>query len=730
MKVILHNVNWIKAVFYLGAALLVWVVLWLLSGTLVPLIDVEAVAKYLQDKTPLRFLVPAFQSQVIGLLWQPIAAAITIVTLSKPLGKLYDQIAVILRSPDFLRRVDEKTANQIVERKFPIFGRDHELQILRAFADDKRSFVWCWMIGRGVQGKTRLAVEACLSLTRGDWDRKWRVCDAGFLGAGQDIDQWKAWQPNRPTFIVVDDAASRPSDVEQMLDGLAQRKDNLREPVRVLVVDRQVPAGLANLETNQLLRRSVFQADKRIVVLDFEGHERERFFGEILKSSLDLDAAASAAWIFEMQMHTRGFTAVETMLPFLRSEPIFHPQLAISIAQDRLSRWKNFDIDDRALILVAVATLVNGLDWNDANTIVEDKPSDLVSQIETVTFQRAADRVPPLGSGTIDLGIALLILHERPLPERREIASLAWRVSPIALLNNIQHCEASELPSELFGYFVSPPPDGATQFPEWALLVCLLLQMGTGPGVDWRTLGERLPEAIQQPEKLALAGLLAGGEFLAHYGDGLTRDGVWPYLEGAKKAPSQWPDNKPMQDASAELLKEGIRLLATLGADEQSDEFAERLKVLTEPDLEEAQREIARPDSIKSSSIRRALRANARRCLQLRAESLSSLVGYSAAKAETQPALTYLEELSRIRDILPWSREIAEAHLAALDSICDSPSLVIEEESLSSIKIERSEVSAALSEESKQWETTMGYRRWTAEYLARRWKRHSEQMSG
>ena len=309
MKVILRDVNWIKVAFYLGTALLVWASLWLFD-TLIPLIDPKAVANYLRDETPLQFLVSAFQNRIVGLLWQPIAAVLAIAALSKPLGKVYDHITVSVSPPGFLRRVDEKSANRIVVRRFPLIGRDRELHILRAFAEDKRLFVWCWMTGRGMQGKTRLAVEACLRLTRGDWSRKWRACHAGFLGPSQDANYWKSWQPNRPTFIVVDDAASRPSDVEQLLIGLAQRVHNLRSPVRVLLVDRHASEGLGKLETNQLLRQATFQADGRIEVVDFEGEERKRFFSEVLSRSLrpPLGDAAVTVRFYEEWAHSKAFT--------------------------------------------------------------------------------------------------------------------------------------------------------------------------------------------------------------------------------------------------------------------------------------------------------------------------------------------------------------------------------------------------------------------------------------
>jgi hypothetical protein len=53
---------------------------------------------------------------------------------------------------------------------------------------------------------------------------------------------------------------------------------------------------------------------------------------------------------------------------------------------------------------------------------------------------------------------------------------------------------------------------------------------------------------------------------------------------------------------------------------------------------------------------------------------------HAAKKAGTNAVLTYLGESSTIRNLLPRSREIAEAHLVALDLLCDSPDIAIEHE--------------------------------------------------
>lgn len=698
-----QDVNWAKLVFYVGCVSVVWAGLWMLSGGWTTVIDPKAIVKYLQDKTPISFLVPAFQT----VLWQPLAAIAAVFAVSKPLGKSFDYVVARTKAPEFLNVINRKNADRFVKRKLPLIARDRELQLLREFIDDRRRFAWCWLTGPGMQGKTRIAVETSLKLASGEWGRRWRRSHVGFLGAGQTAEYWKTWQPQRPTVIVIDEAASRPSDAEQLLSGLAQRAHNLKSLVRVVLVERQVPEALVKLGSNQLLQSASY---RKIEMVDFEGDERKRFFGEVLKRSLRVQGAEGATPLFDHRARLRGLTAVESMLPFLSDSIIADDQLTLFIASRRLARWKNAGVDDRALVLAAASTLLNGLDWEYADDLAGEKSSDLVLQLERITYRRASDRIPQLGTGAVDLGLALVILDDRPLPERRNLAALGWRVSPKALLQNIQDCNVFKFKEELYAYFVSPASEGATNAREWVLLISLLIQMQAGPGIDWGALAGPLLEAIERPgpETLTLAGLLAGGEYLALRGSNLSHETVWHYLEAAERAPGKWPDNKTILTASLDLLKEGIRLVAKLGADERSDRIASRVNTLTAVDLQKAQAELAEP--IKYSLLKTKL--------LLRAESLGVLAEYFAAKRDPVNLVACLDELGCLAEMLP-SLPIEHAYLAALTIACDSPA--VDAQQLSALQAKHSELSALLSHPDKKWENTAGFRRLISEELASVW---------
>jgi len=701
------HVNWAKVFFYLDCALLVWAGLWLLSGNWLSVIDPKAIVKFLQGKTPFSFLAPAFQTR----LWQPVAAIMAVSALAKPLGKLFDCLTAGIKPPEFLNAICEENADRFIKRKITLVGRDRELQLLREFVGDRRTFAWCWLTGRGIQGKTRIAVEACLHLARGDWGRQWRRSHVGILGAGQSAEFWKTWQPERRTLIVVDDAASRTSDAELLLTSLAQRPHNLRAPVRVVLVDRQVPESLDKLAANQLLRNAAYP---KIEVAEFEEGERQRFFCEVLKRSGIPSGVERITWVFEHRMRTRGLTAVEAMLPFLLESLMSDDGLALFVASRRFAQWKNGGVDGRALVLAAASTLLKGLPWEFADSLVGEKSSELVPQLERLTSQRAADHIPPLGTGAVDLGLALVILDDRPLPERRKLAALGWRVAPNALLENLRDCQVYKFGEEHYAFFISPPPEGATRVPEWALLISVLLRMRAGAGIDWNALAEPLLATLEPPgdELLILAGLLAAGEYLACRGRDLPGEVVWRYLEAAETAPAQWPDNETISTIALDLLKEGIRLVAKPGADPRTDRIAQRLNTATAVDLEQARAALAKSDSMATTMLEPRL--------LLRAETLAALATHFAARADRVNLLSALEELARLRDILS-SRQVTQAYLTALTTACEPPLPAMEGQELLDLQAKRAEVSALLSQPKNKLENTRGFREWVSQETAGAW---------
>ena len=118
-------------------------------------------------------------------------------------------------------------------RSATLTGRTEEQSALSAFLHSDAVFSWWVIVGEAGVGKSRLALESCLSVTR-DWD-------VGFV---RDTDQEALFEfvPDRPTLLVVDYAAARAPWLGKFLISLADRSTADWDPVRVLVIERTVHA--------------------------------------------------------------------------------------------------------------------------------------------------------------------------------------------------------------------------------------------------------------------------------------------------------------------------------------------------------------------------------------------------------------------------------------------------------------------------------------------------------
>lgn len=115
-----------------------------------------------------------------------------------------------------------------VARRTNLYGRSNELSTLRSFIDSSAKFSWMCVVGAGGKGKSRLALEFCLSL-----DESW---DSGFLHDLKGID-WNRWQPLKQTLLIVDYAAQSVADLNKLAFSLAIRFD-LKKSIRLLLLER------------------------------------------------------------------------------------------------------------------------------------------------------------------------------------------------------------------------------------------------------------------------------------------------------------------------------------------------------------------------------------------------------------------------------------------------------------------------------------------------------------
>ena len=163
--------------------------------------------------------------------------------LSKQLGnrvsldrKSLRKLAPTIEQP----RLDPPASNTSIhyygsEERLDIMGREKEQERLEDFLKCDMPFAWFQLAGVGGQGKSRLALDFWLKAEQKGWA-------AGLLdrkSAKVFQDKWNDWQPDRPHLIVVDYVAGKESITKPMIQTLAARCGELRECVRLLLIERQ-----------------------------------------------------------------------------------------------------------------------------------------------------------------------------------------------------------------------------------------------------------------------------------------------------------------------------------------------------------------------------------------------------------------------------------------------------------------------------------------------------------
>lgn len=164
------------------------------------------------------------------------AATLAAETLDR-LGALEDRI---FGAPPILLVMPRIAAPDGVERFLyragvtPFVGRSREMDKLLEFVDDEQPVSWQVLTGEGGIGKSRLALELCKHLS-GAWS-------VGFApregNAALSASAFAGWRPNRPCLIVIDYAVANVALVRAVLTSLLGIRNQLRQKVRVLLIER------------------------------------------------------------------------------------------------------------------------------------------------------------------------------------------------------------------------------------------------------------------------------------------------------------------------------------------------------------------------------------------------------------------------------------------------------------------------------------------------------------
>lgn len=163
---------------------------------------------------------------------------------------LYDELILLLvhRPPLYKRTCDIDKSRQdqnLFNYRYqwiPFVGRKVEQEIIERFLlefPDKK-VLWYPIIGDGGSGKSRLALEICLS-----WEQKgWYT---GFIDSAwiEKHHMDANWTPTRPTLIIVDYASQSPETLGKYISNYfyQSQEKSWPHPVRFILLERNIENG-------------------------------------------------------------------------------------------------------------------------------------------------------------------------------------------------------------------------------------------------------------------------------------------------------------------------------------------------------------------------------------------------------------------------------------------------------------------------------------------------------
>lgn len=380
-----------------------------------------------------------------------------------------------------LLKVAPKSRLVYSARVVPLVGRDRELDQLKTFLEDSRSFLWWMMTGPSGSGKSRFALE----LTLNHWGNWW----TGFLDAAPDPASWSDWKPEWPTLIVVDYVGARAAAIGKMVNTLQERALELAFPVRVLLLARSADEpwweeflGRGSRSTRECILGARFDLPVELTGLSPQDN------WDIIEHEI---SAAGVFWSArDKQYLTETLSQVDPsgspIYAMLLADAFAHTEKgswgtglahwdAERLVEDVLARerarWETVDITSEDEHALALATILGGFKLE----VMEDTraqgllpaPVDYrPERFKLITGKPADVEVPPLGPSLVGEIFVLALPSSRIDRRLRDVARLAFELDAIAASEfalhacmdfpthaNFEHL----LPSDLKSLFAAHP---------------------------------------------------------------------------------------------------------------------------------------------------------------------------------------------------------------------------------------------------------------------------------
>ena len=328
-------------------------------------------------------------------------------------------------------------------------GREDELSELWSFADNDSFLSWYLITGRPGIGKSRLALEFCLQISD-TWN-------CGFLRRSRTDDSWHNWEPDRPTFIVVDYLASgrQAERVSNAIVDLHSHVIRFKHPVRFLLLEL-TDAGpwferfkctasytdrrpILETEYNSPYRMSLLSASDSKKFLETYLHERSEVEHHI--SEIDDELADATPLVLTLMADAIADESADTTD---RSTSLVH-----DVVERNEARWRHRlgDSFERYANLLVLSVLTRGLSLDDYENLFVDDESRNISRLLPTSVELdldaytsmcgghsySADELPFLEPDSLAVELVRKRLESsKTLTARhtREILGWAWKEYP------------------------------------------------------------------------------------------------------------------------------------------------------------------------------------------------------------------------------------------------------------------------------------------------------------